>query len=203
MRPCTCVSGCKSLMLPKEVFCKESATAEEIGHPPIVWCDLETTGLDPSWDQLLEVCFIVTDADLHPSGVYQAVIRWPELVSMSPVVTKMHTDSLLLDTVHSGEAKDLWTVQHEVIDFFERNGVNDKSPLAGSTIHFDRGFLRTYLPVAHAALHYRNIDVSSLRELIKRWAPAELYTKGDAHRATPDCFDSIAQLRHYRKVMSL
>ena len=204
MRPCSCVSACAYLTnMPNDVFCKERATAEQVGHPPIVWSDLETTGLAPEWDQILEVGFVITNADLEPQGTYQSVVSWPELVSMDEVVYRMHTDSGLLPLVQNHEGKPLHVIDEEVAAFFLANGVTDKSPLAGSTIHFDRSFLRQHLQLAHGMLHYRNIDVSSLRELIKRWAPEELYTKGDAHRAMPDCLDSIRQLRHYRKVMGL
>lgn len=202
--PCGCTDACAyGIGLPNHVFCKEQATAEDVGHPPILWLDMETTGLDPTFDQVLEVCFIVTGADLEPRGAYASVVMQPELVTMKPVVWEMHNKSGLLDEVHSMSAKVMPLIEMEVLSFLLKNGVSDKSPLAGSTIHFDRSFLRRDLPLVNGAIHYRNIDVSSLRELVKRWVPDELYTKGDIHRAGPDCVDSIRQLKHYRKVFGL
>lgn len=171
-------------------------------HAPIVWVDVETTGLDPDFDQLLEIAFVVTDADLEIKGIYSAVVHQPELVSMHDAVWRMHNESGLLGEVHEG-GKIVGVVSREVVQFFAVNGVTSQSPLTGSTVHFDRSFIRHNLPVVYASVHYRNIDVSSLRELIKRWAPNELWEKGDEHRALPDILDSIEQLRHYRKVFGL
>lgn len=170
---------------------------------PIVWCDVETTGLDPDWDQLLEVAFVVTDEFLEPRGIYHQVVHCPELLSMIPTVYDMHQKSGLLDEVRSPGALSLSEISEKVLHFFKLNGVTALSPLAGSTIHFDRGFLSTNLSTVHDAIHYRNVDVSSFREVVKRWRPDSLWQKGDVHRALPDVLDSINQLRHYRRAFGL
>jgi oligoribonuclease len=179
-----------------------NASTPEDEHPPIVWCDVETTGLSHEWDQVLEVAFVVTDSDLEILGAYTEVVHWPELVSMKPVVREMHTRTGLLDEVYMG-GKALSEISDEVIAFLKRNAVTDRSPLAGSTVHFDRGFIKRDMPEVLAMIHYRNLDVSSLKELIKRWHPGAEWKKADRHRALPDILDSIKELNHYRRVFGL
>jgi oligoribonuclease len=172
------------------------------GFPPIVWVDVETTGLDPDWDQLLEVAIVITDSELEPQGVFDSVIRQPELVSMKPVVREMHKRSGLIDEVLSPEAPSLPEVYASVVKFLAGNGVTKESPLAGSSVGFDKSFLRRDMPGVLRLMHYRVIDVSGLRELVARWH-GEKWQKKDVHRAKDDILDSIKELRHYRRVFGL
>ena len=186
-----------------------SESAEKSAPTPdgrIVWVDCEMTGLDLSSDALVEIACIVTEADLTPvdEGI-TVVIRPPDepLAQMNPVVVEMHENSGLITEIPDGislaEAADqvLRYVRSHVPD-------NRKAPLAGSTIYVDRGFLARDMPDLDNHLHYRVIDVSSLKELARRWYPKIYYgspEKTGNHRAMGDILDSIAELRYYRETL--
>lgn len=174
----------------------------------IVWVDTETTGLDPQYDVILEVAVVITDAVFETVAERSWVVRQPEIVigprlDRSPEVRQMHTRSGLLEELYrdmppTGES-DTWAVSVAVAEFIEEHGAQG-AVLAGSNVGFDRGFLEARMPCAIADLHYRNIDVSTVKELARRFAPTLLASapwKGFAHRALPDIQESIAELQHY------
>lgn len=174
----------------------------------LVWLDCEMTGLDLESDELVEIACVVTESDLTPldEGV-SCVIKASDaaMAGMEDIVRQMHTDSGLLpeipDGVDVGQAQDL------VLDYVrERIPTPRKAPLCGSSIYVDRGFLSKYMPELDAYLHYRLVDVSSIKELARRWYPKIYYTspeKTGNHRALGDTLDSIAELAYYRRTMMI
>lgn len=161
------------------------------------------TGLDLTSDALIEVAAVVTDYDLTVLGdPVQVVIRPPEaaLAQMGDFVRQMHVDSGLLEVLSEGI--DMATAQEQVLEYV-RAWVPEagKAPLGGNTVSTDRAFLGRDMPQLEAHLHYRIIDVSSIKELSKRWFPRAYFAapeKTGNHRALGDIMDSIAELRYYR-----
>jgi oligoribonuclease len=172
----------------------------------LVWIDCEMTGLDPVADALVEIAVIVTDGALNPldEGISH-VIRPPDaaLSQMSDLVRRMHTTSGLLPLLDGGE--DLSAVADTVLAYVRSHVAEPrKAPLAGNTVHMDRLFLARDMPELDTHLHYRNVDVSSIKELAKRWFPKAYYAapaKTGGHRALGDILDSLTELRYYREVM--
>lgn len=170
----------------------------------IVWVDCEMTGLDLTVDALVEIACVVTEADLTPvDDGLSLVIKPPDepLGAMDEVVVAMHEESGLIHEIPHGVP--LADAAGQVLAYV-RSHVPEarKAPLAGSTIYVDRGFLARDMPDLDAYLHYRVIDVSSLKELIKRWYPSVYYSapeKTGNHRALGDILDSIEELRYYRR----
>jgi len=172
----------------------------------LVWIDCEMTGLDLTRDQLVEIACIVTDGDLNEldAGV-SLVISAPEelLGQMDPVVDAMHRESGLILEIPNGTT--LADAEQRVLDYVRSHVPAERSaPLAGSSVYVDRGFLALQMPALDAHLHYRLVDVSSIKELAKRWYPRAYYgtpVKTGNHRALGDIRDSIAELRHYREAI--
>ncbi|MEP6664881.1 MAG: oligoribonuclease [Nocardioidaceae bacterium] len=169
----------------------------------LVWIDCEMTGLDTEADALIEVAALVTDFDLNVLGDGVDVVIEPPaaaLEQMSDVVRSMHTSSGLLDELSGGV--DLATAETIVLDYV-RAFVPEagKAPLAGNSVGTDRLFLTRDMPMLEAHLHYRIIDVSSIKELARRWYPRAYFAsppKGGNHRAVADIQESIEELRYYR-----
>ena len=169
----------------------------------LVWIDCEMTGLDLAHDALIEVAVLVTDSELNVlgDGVDVVIKPPPETVdSMIDVVRTMHTSSGLLDELADGLT--MAEAQDKVLTFV-REHVPDprKAPLAGNSVYVDRGFLARDMPDLEAHLHYRIVDVSSLKELIRRWYPRVYFNtppKAGGHRALSDIRESIEELRFYR-----
>lgn len=173
---------------------------------PIVWIDCEMTGLDTVNDALVEIAAIVTDENLTPvdDGI-NLVIRPPAgpLEGMDDVVVAMHTESGLLDLLDDGIT--LADAEAQVLAYV-RGHVPEarKAPLAGSSVHVDRMFLARDMPALVEHLHYRIIDVSSIKELVRRWYPRVYFAapaKTGGHRALGDILDSINELRYYRETV--
>jgi oligoribonuclease len=173
----------------------------------LVWIDLEMTGLDPARDEIVEIAAIVTDAELTEldAGI-SLVVRPPDLSileGMEEVVVRMHTESGLLDDIPSGIT--LADAGAEVLAYV-RGHVSEprRAPLAGSSVYVDRGFLARYLPELDEYMHYRLIDVSTIKELARRWYPRSYFNapaKTGGHRALADIRESIAELRYYRDTL--
>ena len=169
----------------------------------IVWVDCEMTGLDLGSDALVEVACVVTDAELHEldAGV-TVVIRPPDapFAAMPDIVREMHTASKLIEEIPNGTT--LEAAQRIVLDYVRSHVAEPrKAPLAGSSVYVDRGFLARDMPELDAYLHYRLIDVSSIKELVRRWYPRVYFSsppKRGNHRALADARESIAELRYYR-----
>lgn len=172
----------------------------------LVWVDCEMTGLDLRRDALVEVAALVTDAELNllDEGM-DVVIKPPQeaVDQMIDVVREMHTASELLDVLASGVT--LAEAEEEVLTYV-RGHVQEprKAPLCGNSIATDRGFLARDMPTLDGHLHYRMIDVSSLKELARRWFPRIYYAspeKKGGHRALADIRESLNELRYYREAL--
>jgi oligoribonuclease len=170
----------------------------------LVWIDCEMTGLDLGKDQLVEIAVIVTEADLTELDSGISIIIRPDdlsiLEGMDPVVVDMHTSSGLLELIPDGIP--LAEAEEQVLAYV-RQHVPDarKAPLAGSSVYVDRGFLSRDMPDLDAHLHYRLVDVSSVKEISRRWYPRAYFNspeKKGNHRALGDIRESIAELRYYR-----
>ncbi len=173
----------------------------------LAWMDLEMTGLDPARHVIVEIATIITDDDLEivaegPDLVVHATE--PELAEMDDFVVTMHTDSGLLDKIRASTLS-LADAGAQTLAFIrEHIPVEGTVPLCGNSIGTDRRFLATYLPDIEDYLHYRSVDVSTLKELGRRWSPAVLKgapDKAGSHRALDDIRESIDELRYYRRTM--
>lgn len=169
----------------------------------LVWIDLEMTGLCAERDHILEIASIVTDSQLNIIAQGPSIIiHYPEnsLQGMSEWVRTTHTKSGLLEAVRESSIT-LEAAEQETLNFLRQHCVPEKSPLCGNSIWQDRSFLRLHMPLVHGFLNYRMIDVSSFKEIIKRWYaedPQAKYKKKDAHRALDDIIESIEELKYYR-----
>ena len=172
----------------------------------LVWIDCEMTGLDLSVDELVEVAVVVTDFELHVLDPGFDVIIKPSdaaKANMGDFVLKMHTDSGLLEAMEQGVS--LEEAQRQILEYLQRFVPQaGQAPLAGNTIGTDRGFLMKYMPEVDGFLHYRSIDVSSIKELARRWYPRVYYnapTKHGGHRALADILESVRELDYYRRTV--
>ena len=169
----------------------------------LVWIDCEMTGLDLEVDALIEVAALVTDFDLNVLGEgVDVVVKPPEgaLEQMEEIVRRMHTDSQLLAQLDSGMT--LEQAETLVLDYVKSYVPEaGKAPLAGNSVSTDRMFLARDMPNLESYLHYRIVDVSSIKELSRRWFPKAYFAapkKGGNHRALADIRESIEELRYYR-----
>ena len=169
----------------------------------LVWIDCEMTGLDLGADALIEVAALVTDFDLNVLGDgIDVVIKPPAdaLAQMVPFVTEMHTKSGLLTELDSGTTME--DAQARVLAYIKEYCPDgSRPPLAGNTVATDRSFLARDMPTLEAFLHYRIVDVSSIKELARRWYPRAYFQsppKRGNHRALADIQESIEELRYYR-----
>lgn len=169
----------------------------------LVWIDLEMTGLSCERDVILEIATIVTDNNLVPlhEGL-SLVIHQSEtiLAGMDTWCQIQHKKSGLVAEVLDSSIS-LTDAEDQTREYISRWCTPQTAPLCGNTIFQDRAFLKRYMPLIDAFLHYRMIDVSSIKELVKRWYPqnpAALFNKQDRHRALIDIQESIAELQHYR-----
>lgn len=170
----------------------------------LVWIDCEMTGLDLRSDRLIEIAALVTDADLNVLGEGVDVVIHTDdeaLDNMVEVVAQMHKRSGLIEEVRASVV-DLAAAEELVMDYIRGHIKSAKTaPLAGNSIATDRGFIARDMPALDNFLHYRMIDVSSIKELCRRWYPRIYYgqpDKGLAHRALADIQESIKELRYYR-----
>ena len=173
----------------------------------LVWVDCEMTGLDLTHDALIEVAAIVTDAELVPldDGV-DVIIHVDDdvLQSMLPVVRDMHASSGLTEAVRASTIT-LGDAERQIVDYVRGHVPEARTaPLCGNSIATDRGFLARDMPELDGYLHYRMIDVSSIKELARRWYPKVYFAqpqKGLAHRALADVRESIQELIFYRRTL--
>ncbi len=169
----------------------------------LVWIDCEMTGLDLINDALIEVAAIVTDGELNVLGEGVDVVIRPSdeaLAQMGDFVRNMHQTSGLLELLADGIS--MQAAEEQVLDYI-REYVPDgrKAPLAGNTIGTDRAFLARDMPTLESHVHYRNVDVSSIKELARRWYPRVYFNTPDKsgnHRALADIRESIEEMRYYR-----
>ncbi len=172
----------------------------------MVWIDCEMTGLELGRDALVEVAVLVTDSDLNVLGDgVDVVIKPPQeaLDGMPDVVREMHTSSGLLDELENGTT--LLDAQAKVLAYVrEHVPTARKAPLAGNSVYVDRGFLNRDMPAVDEYLHYRLVDVSSIKELVRRWFPRIYFnspSKHGGHRALTDIRESIEELKFYREAV--
>ena len=173
----------------------------------IVWVDLEMTGLDPSRHVIVEVAALVTDAELNiiDDGVDLVVHATDaELAEMDDFVTEMHSSNGLLDDIKASTVS-IEEAEDAVLELVAKHcDPAHPAPLAGNSIATDRAFIRAQMPRLDDALHYRMIDVSTVKELSRRWFPKAYYNqpeKGMAHRALADIVESIRELDYYRRAV--
>ncbi|MCY1142777.1 oligoribonuclease [Actinoplanes sp. Pm04-4] len=173
----------------------------------LVWIDCEMTGLDLGKDKLIEVAALVTDADLNVLGEgVDLVIHADDaaLDAMPPVVRDMHAKSGLTDEVRQSVIT-MAEAEEAVLAYVQQFVPNPRTaPLCGNSIATDRGFLARDMPALDSFLHYRMIDVSSIKELCRRWYPRVYFgqpAKGLAHRALADIRESIRELEYYRRTI--
>ena len=169
----------------------------------LVWLDCEMSGLDPEKERLLEIAVVVTGPDLTPriDGPVLVIRQSDELLNGMDAWNKgTHGRSGLIDKVKASTLDEA-TAEQQLIAFVSRYVPKNGSPMCGNTIGQDRRFLVKYMPKLEAFFHYRNLDVSTLKELAKRWKPAaySAFKKQQAHTALADVHESIDELEHYRK----
>ncbi|MGX5694722.1 oligoribonuclease [Agromyces soli] len=172
----------------------------------LVWIDCEMTGLDLEVDELVEIAVIITDYDLNPVDEGISIVIRPDasaLEHMNEFVRAMHTQSGLIEEIPGGVS--LADAEYQVLEYVLQHVPEEqKAPLAGNSIGTDRAFLSKFMPRLDAHLHYRNVDVSSIKELAKRWFPRAYFNapaKHGGHRALADIRESILELRYYRKAV--
>lgn len=174
---------------------------------PMVWVDLEMTGLDPETDVIVEAAVVITD------GALDEIVEGPDLVlgatdtaleSMIDVVRTMHDKSGLTAAIRASDLT-VSDAERQILEFIAEHVPEPRTaPLAGNSVHADRAFLRRYMPQVEAHLHYRNVDASTIKELCRRWRPDVLRSapdKAGGHRALADIRESIEELRHYRDAL--
>ena len=168
----------------------------------LIWIDLEMTGLVPETDRIIEIATVVTDADLEVLAEGPVIaVRQPDavLAAMDEWNTRTHGASGLSARVRAS-AHDEAAAQRETLAFLALHVDSGRSPMCGNSVCQDRRFLARWMPALERFFHYRNVDVSTLKELARRWAPEVLagVAKESRHTALADVHESIAELRHYR-----
>ncbi len=169
----------------------------------LVWIDCEMTGLDLEVDELVEIAVVITDFELNVLDPGLSIVIKPDdsaLEHMGDFVRQMHTTSGLIEEIPNG--KSLAEAEYEVLEYVLKFAPTARTaPLAGNTIGTDRMFLAKYMPRLDNHLHYRNVDVSSIKELARRWFPRIYFNapeKNGGHRALADILESIRELDYYR-----
>jgi oligoribonuclease len=172
----------------------------------LVWIDCEMTGLDLEADELVEIAIVITDFELNLIDPGLDIVIKPDdsaLEHMGDFVREMHTTSGLIDEIPNGVS--LASAEYAAMEYILKFVPGEqKAPLAGNTIGTDRMFLAKFMPRLDAHLHYRNVDVSSIKELARRWYPRVYFnapTKNGGHRALADILESIRELEYYRRAV--
>lgn len=169
----------------------------------LVWLDMEMTGLSPDGDRILELALVITNSNLETiaeSAVWAVHQSDATLQAMDDWNQKTHGRSGLIDKVRNSVLSEA-DVEAQALDFLKRYVPQSKSPMCGNSICQDRRFMARYMPKLEAYFHYRNLDVSTLKELCKRWKPniAKGLTKHGKHEAMADIYESIDELKYYRE----
>lgn len=173
----------------------------------LIWLDMEMTGLDPINNVVLEVAVVVTDSELNvlaESPSYAIIQPDEELAKMDKWNVGTHTRSGLLERLKTNGVE-LAVAEAEILKLLKKYLNKGQSPLCGNTIHQDRKFIVRYMPKLEEFLHYRNLDVSTIKELCRRWYPEVItgFSKHNKHEALADIHESIAELKYYREKIFL
>ena len=169
----------------------------------LVWLDMEMTGLNPMGDRIIELAMVVTNSDLElvaESPVWAVHQSDEVLAAMDEWNQRTHGRSGLIDRVKASTVDEA-AVEAEALEFMKKYSAEGASPMCGNSIGQDRRFMARYMPKLEDWFHYRNLDVSTLKELCRRWRP-DVYKgleKKGAHKALDDILESIAELRYYRE----
>ena len=171
-------------------------------HNALVWMDLEMTGLDPEKDRIIEMATIITDGDLRVIAEGPVIVIHQEqalLDGMDEWNTRTHTKTGLVTKVKTSRVTER-QAEIETLDFIQRHTYKNRAPLCGNSICQDRRFLYKYMPELSDWLLYRNVDVSSFKEMARHWSPSILsgFEKRASHQALDDIKESIEELRYYR-----
>ncbi len=169
----------------------------------LIWIDLEMTGLEPQQDQIIEIATVVTDSNLEilAQGPMIAIYQTDEILgAMDAWNTQHHGDSGLTERVRQSQSSAA-DAERETLEFLQQYVPAGKSPMCGNSICQDRRFMARLMPTLEAYFHYRNLDVSTLKELARRWKPeiSTGFVKKGAHLALDDIFESIDELKYYRE----
>lgn len=169
----------------------------------LIWIDMEMTGLEPETDRVIEIATLITDADLNilAEGPVVAVHQSDSvLAGMDEWNQRTHGDSGLVARVRASQSDEA-DAEQQTLDFLRDYAETGSSPMCGNSVHQDRRFLVKYMPTLEAFFHYRNLDVSTVKELARRWRP-ELpggFSKNGNHKALDDIRDSVSELQYYRE----
>ncbi|MGP1834045.1 oligoribonuclease [Shewanella sp. TB7-MNA-CIBAN-0143] len=169
----------------------------------LIWVDLEMTGLEPDVDRVIEIATLVTDQELNiiAQGPVLAIYQTDEvLAGMDDWNQKHHGESGLVDRVRASKCSEQDAIT-QTIDFLAQYVPKGASPMCGNSIGQDRRFLNKYMLELEEFFHYRNIDVSTVKELVRRWSPETMngFSKKNTHQALEDIKESIAEMQFYRK----
>lgn len=179
-----------------------TASQEETKPDRLIWIDLEMTGLDPEKNRIIEIATIVTDSELNlvAEGPVIAVHQPDEVLGlMDEWCTRTHGQSGLTQRVKASKT-DTADAEQQTLDFLHQYVTPGTSPMCGNSVHQDRRFMQYEMPLLEAFFHYRNLDVSTLKELAKRWRPGldKGFKKKNTHLALDDIRESIQELAYYR-----
>ena len=169
----------------------------------LIWIDLEMTGLNPDTDAIIEIALVITDSELNilaESPVLALFQNDEKLAAMDEWNTKQHYSSGLIERIKNSSINTA-VAEQVMLEFLKPWVPQGKSPMCGNSICQDRRFLYRYMPTLEKYFHYRNLDVSTIKELAKRWTPgvAKSFKKKSRHLALEDILDSINELKHYRE----
>ena len=169
----------------------------------LIWIDMEMTGLEPDTDRVIEIATLITDADLNilAEGPVVAVHQSDSvLAGMDEWNQRTHGDSGLVVRVRASQSDEA-DAEQQTLDFLRDYADAGSSPMCGNSVHQDRRFLVKYMPTLETFFHYRNLDVSTVKELARRWRPELLagFNKNGSHKALDDIRDSVSELQYYRE----
>lgn len=168
----------------------------------LLWVDMEMSGLDPDTDKVLEIAVVVTDSNLNTVAEAPVLVVHQSdavLDAMDSWNKAAHAKSGLIDRVKASTLDEA-AIEQQMIAFLEQYVPSGISPMCGNSVHQDRRFMARHLPRLEAFFHYRNLDVSTLKELVKRWRPdlANGFAKHGKHEALADIYESVEELKYYR-----
>ena len=167
----------------------------------LIWLDLEMTGLDPDIDYIIEIATVVTDKELKPIAEGPVIAIYQDesvLDDMDEWNTTQHGKSGLLERVRSSKYS-VWYAERMTLDFLKEHVSANSSPMCGNSICQDRRFMFRWMPDLEKYFMYRNLDVSTVKELVKRWTTGkDQFVKNASHLALDDVYDSIEEMQHYR-----